>query len=328
MTNASSDSIDIATGSVYTPVKSELLCFVANKSSVLALDDIVKICADFYREDEIISARRVLDHLGLGQRLPKRKGADKLRHTVQDIAMVVLNPEKVLPVFYATDLARLPPVDVSHCDISAILIELQALRSEVREMKRLQVEVNELRQLVYGVSSVSIGKESALDMLRGTGDINNVKPTDIDNTAAGADDGNMKFSVLANQLKNSNINGTQKKKAPIKPVVGTSITNRVIKSVKTFRTVNIFVSRLHPSTVANELVDSVNSVKGDLEVQDVKSEKLNSRFESLYSSYHVIITVCASDLKRAIELFMCAASWPEGVFVRRYFKPAVKNDQQ
>ena len=31
-----------------------------------------------------MSARQVLIDIGLGQRLPNRKGADKLRHTVQD----------------------------------------------------------------------------------------------------------------------------------------------------------------------------------------------------------------------------------------------------
>jgi len=36
---------------------SELLCFVSDKCNILPLDDIVKLCADFYTESEITEAR-------------------------------------------------------------------------------------------------------------------------------------------------------------------------------------------------------------------------------------------------------------------------------
>jgi len=44
-------------------------------------------------------------------------------------------------------------------------------------------------------------------------------------------------------------------------VVGNSSNNSHVQSVKTLRNVDIFVSRLHPSTTDNELIDSVQSVK-------------------------------------------------------------------
>ena len=40
--------------------KSELLCFITDKSRLLPLDDLVKVCADFYREEEIIGARNIV----------------------------------------------------------------------------------------------------------------------------------------------------------------------------------------------------------------------------------------------------------------------------
>jgi len=40
----------------------------------------------------------------------------------------------------------------------------------------------------------------------------------------------------------------------------------------------------------------------------------------MYSSFHVAVYVDASELKRAIDLFMAPASWPMGVFVKRFFK--------
>ena len=95
-----------------TAVKSELLCFVASKSAIMAFDDIVKICASFFREEEIIEARCVLEKVGVS--MHKRRGDDKFRSTVEDITKAVLNPGLTLPTFYATDLNRLPPVDIKH----------------------------------------------------------------------------------------------------------------------------------------------------------------------------------------------------------------------
>jgi len=102
-------------------VRSELLCFLSDKCNFMALDELVKVCCDFYREEEIVSARSTIDKFGY--RLPKRKGQDKVKNTVEDLAKTILHPEHA----YATDLSRLlPPVDINHSDVSAILIELRA----------------------------------------------------------------------------------------------------------------------------------------------------------------------------------------------------------
>ena len=46
------------------------------------------------------------------------------------------------------DLNRIPPVDSNHCDVAAILIELQCLRTEVRALRQLSEELTALRQEV------------------------------------------------------------------------------------------------------------------------------------------------------------------------------------
>lgn len=104
-------------------------------------------------------------------------------------------------------------------------------------------------------------------------------------------------------------------------IVGASKTNNHVKSVETRRTVDIFVSRLQPLTSTNELVDCVNTVKGDLNVCDIKCNKLRSKYEYLYASFHVAVTVSSVDFKSAIDLFSSAEAWPAGVFVKRYFVP-------
>jgi len=65
----------------------------------------------------------------------RNRSSDRLRLTMEYIVKCVLDPSVQLPEFHVKNLARLPPVDVSHCDVSAILLELRALRAEVRSKK-------------------------------------------------------------------------------------------------------------------------------------------------------------------------------------------------
>ena len=89
----------------------------------------------------------------------------------------------------------------------------------------------------------------------------------------------------------------------------------------TVRNVDLFVSRLHPQTTVSELTDCVESVKGNTVIHEVICNKLQSKYESLYVSYHVCIRVDSVDLKGAIEKYMSADSWPCGIFVKRFFVP-------
>ena len=73
----------------------------------------------------------------------------------------------------------------------------------------------------------------------------------------------------------------------------------------------------------NYLLDCVQEMKSDVKVVDVECNPLKSKYESLYSSFHVSITVDSADMSRAIELFMAADSWPQGVFVKRFFKSKI-----
>ena len=76
---------------------SELLCFVTDKCNILPVDDLVKICVDFYFESEIINARSAVDSTGV--RLPKRnRSSDRLRLTMEDIVKCVRSISSVARV--------------------------------------------------------------------------------------------------------------------------------------------------------------------------------------------------------------------------------------
>jgi len=64
-----------------------------------------------------------------------------------------LNPGSSLPQFYAVDLSRLAPVGTEHCDMSAILHELQSLRAEVRQVACLRDEISALKIELEAVRS-------------------------------------------------------------------------------------------------------------------------------------------------------------------------------
>jgi len=72
-------------------------------------------------------------------------------------------------------------------------------------------------------------------------------------------------------------------------------------------------------TAVSELDHCVNTVKGDMPVLGITCTKLKAKYEHLYSSFHVQVAVNSRDLKQAFELFMSPDSWPDGVFIKRFF---------
>jgi len=79
-----------------------------------------------------------------------------------------------------------------------------------------------------------------------------------------------------------------------------------VTSVKTYHSVDVFVSRLHPNTAKAELVDCVNFCKGDLPIDIVTCTQLKARYEHLYSLFWVDLRVEARYMKQTIDLFVSA----------------------
>jgi len=296
----------------------------------MTFDDIAKICTDFYREDEIIAARVCVEQL-FPSRLPKRQGTNKCRATVEDLIKCCTDPNVTMPTYYAVDLSRLPPVSSDHCDVSAILAELQYLRSEVRAVAHISEEVQVLRQEILqlrqlrqeiddvrnDVAKLSIEEFPPLPMPTNGTSTSHVPVLTVPKTT-------VSFANHVKELQNGGMSSTQEPskihRKPRKPVFGKAV-NSKLKSVQTFRTIDVFISRLHPETKTAEIVDCVREIDSTIPVQDVDCTKLTSRYESLYSSFHVAIKVDTAEFQSAVEQFMLPESWPSGSLVKRYFKP-------
>jgi len=88
----------------------------------MAVDHLVELCASLYNSEEIKTALAIVTKAA-SLRVPAYKGADKDRMSVTDIIKICLDPNVQLPAFVALRLDRLPPVDVNHVDVSALLQE-------------------------------------------------------------------------------------------------------------------------------------------------------------------------------------------------------------
>jgi len=216
------------------PVQNELLCFVRDKCSVMAVDDIVKLCTDFYKEDEILTAKSLLER-SLDRRLPKRKNSDKCRSTMEDLVKACLDPSSVLSVYFATDLKRLPPVDAMHCDVSAILAELHSLRAEVRTVGRVHEELDSLRKQVSALrNTVEKSSFQSRGATNGPGNTSNDVefPSLPSFTESGTSEsqqtvvaGVPSFADHTRELRHTGLMRRVPSKQSHKPVVGTSQVN-------------------------------------------------------------------------------------------------------
>ena len=211
---------------------------------------------------------------------------------------------------------------MSHCDMSAVLLELRSLRNELRSMKNLEDDVYALREQV----SVQLSEMNELrSQLKSMREVRHDEFPPVANSDVNAGN-STSYAALANELQTSGIAestrvSTVKPKPKRNPTIGVSTSNKHLSAVKTFRTVDIFISRLNSHTHAAELRSCVEEVKNDLEVHDIQCTKLKPRYEHLYASFAVSIKINSCDMHRAIDMFMSAESWSSGVLVRRYFKP-------
>jgi len=68
-------------------------------------------------------------------------------------------------------------------------------------------------------------------------------------------------------------------------------------------------------------------VCGSVRIDSIDCNRLQSRYEELYSSFHVCEKVNAADFERAVVVLNDTESWPDGALIRRYFRPTPKHGE-
>jgi len=121
-----------------------------------------------------------------------------------------------------------------------------------------------------------------------------------------------------------------------KSVVGNA-NNGKLRAVAVKKTVHVFVSRLDPTTTADEVKDCVidaignslaesdNSLLASVTKDTVGCNKLNTKHDT-YASFHVSCPITANSAQHLTEILMNSNTWPLGVYVRRYFVNKINHE--
>jgi len=227
-------------------------------------------------------------------------------------------------------------VDIKHCDISAILLELQGLqglRSDVRDIANVQAEVVLLQNENVRLKQEMSALRSELPALRG--EIDNLVSWQTEqstyqvNKTCSQSLSSLPLTVSAVPTAASVVSAAISAGALQQPVkrrpkfaVGSSDRNKLHPAMQ-MKPVSIFVSRLHPDTVCNDIVSCVtDTLKDTLNLSapriKITCEQLKTKFDS-YASFYVIIIVEEVCKRDVIDLLMSSDGWPKGVLVRKFF---------
>ncbi|XP_070534996.1 uncharacterized protein [Ptychodera flava] len=123
-------------------VINELLCFMVCKMDIMPMESLLKVCVDFYNDNDVESAKKLLFDLSTAfvlatdTRYIIRQGQHKRMNNLQDMYNVL----QQLGEEFAKDLSKLPPVDITRIDVTGLFREIRALRNEVNSIKSVQMK--------------------------------------------------------------------------------------------------------------------------------------------------------------------------------------------
>ena len=110
-------------------IQNELVCYVYNKMDLVVHDSLVKLCTDVYDTKAIETAKRVLNScdavIDCGVRHQRRQGPSNDKTNMEDI-LLAFHRCSELPEFVASDLSRLPPLNMHNINL---LHELQGMQA-------------------------------------------------------------------------------------------------------------------------------------------------------------------------------------------------------
>lgn len=105
----------------------ELLCFIQNKINTDSMDNVVKLCSDFYSEEDTeLSKSNLFDIVHPPDRYIKRRGQNKTKDNLMDMCTIFYSLD--IATFVAHTLSKLPPITSHEFGVGKILREIEALK--------------------------------------------------------------------------------------------------------------------------------------------------------------------------------------------------------
>ncbi|XP_070547424.1 uncharacterized protein [Ptychodera flava] len=345
--NGGQPNVDAGINQTHDIVINELLCFLVCKMDIMPMEPLLKVCADFYDDNDVESAKKLLFDLSTAflcatdTRYIRRQGQHKKQNNLQDIYNLLQQlDEEEMPNFVAKNLSKLPPVDITHIDVTGLLREIRELRNEVNTIKSVQMQQQTQIQKADDTVMVLIDDVMTLKgdnpRMRGVKSQRTTDKDDIDltsNVNTNADfEGNTSVKALYSQVvaepvpdnrlrtcDNSQVSRAEsedfilvqrRKRKRKQPVIGTAPNTAAgLQGVRPRRLCTVFVSRLHPTTPSED----VERYAADKFGVSVKCTKLKTKYDT-YASF--MVELSDVDIRAALD----PLNWPQDTLVRKYYK--------
>ena len=137
------------------PIIDELLCFIVNKMNTLDTDTLIRLCSETYSEDEAKTSKDLVfgllhnkeDPTSLIKRHSTKVSESKKVKDLRDILQLLQEKGTTeLPQFVALDLGNLPPITFDHIDVTALLSQIEKVKTKVDAIQGAiqgQIEVSD-----------------------------------------------------------------------------------------------------------------------------------------------------------------------------------------
>ena len=128
-------------------IVNEVLCYIQNKMDTLPIDKIVKLGSDFFSHTDITTAKKLLHQTApvKGLRLRMHRGENKAKLDFKDMILHLLNvPLMEMPIFLSRDLTMIPPSAYDTYDTTAILRNMESMKSQIDMLTEAQKVTSEL----------------------------------------------------------------------------------------------------------------------------------------------------------------------------------------
>lgn len=321
------------------PVFNDILAFIWNKMQTCPKEPLLKVAKDFYKIEEISSARNLLfTTVPSDTRRTKHKSAQDMLGSMYDIFQQLPTGNDL--VFVAWNLNHIPSVSLSNIDaaalvhqqtsltttVSGILEENKMIKHELSAIKALLANLSGADRLAPGRESLTSDANRCASMSSSGDNINVLSSQDTRNS------GNVSYarSLLNHpphrrppppqtreEVQRETDDSTwrtvqQRKRRRNRNEVTGNRAGSELGVVTRVKKCAIFVSRLGPQITAEKVKAFVDQIISN----SCEVEKLNTRYDS-YSSFRITCEEKYND--KVLDPDM----WEEGVLIRKFFGPVV-----
>lgn len=148
----------------------DILSFIFHKMDLLDRNQLLSICANFYKETEIIEAKETIfsscqdDLLKANVRTKSYRGENKINDHLKDMvkAFDVL-PNEVIPRILCENINNLPPITSEHTDITVLQTKINCLRETYVSKEKHEAELSSIKETMATMKNEQQRLESIVD---------------------------------------------------------------------------------------------------------------------------------------------------------------------